>query len=73
MPYVIAPNAQTHVPFIIWASESSDIDKGRLSALVDAPLTHDVFSRVLLEAFEVIVDGNRIARNENLLPLKKEE
>lgn len=73
MPYPIAPDAQTNVPFIIWAGESSDIDMDRLRVKNDQPLTHDDFSKLLLEAFEVIVDGKRQATNAALLPNKPEE
>ncbi|WP_288900833.1 phosphoethanolamine--lipid A transferase [uncultured Sneathiella sp.] len=72
MPYLVAPETQTHVPFIIWASESSDIDRDRLRARINDPMTHDDFSKLLLEVFEVIVDRNKIASGSSILPLKPE-
>jgi len=72
MPYAIAPEAQTHVPFIVWASKNSDINVDGLKAMSNEPLTHDAFSRVLLESFEVNADG--VAHNEDpeVLTLKSE-
>ncbi|MDF2366482.1 phosphoethanolamine transferase [Sneathiella sp.] len=73
MPYLVAPTAQTHVPFIIWAGETSDIDRERLRARLDEPMTHDDFSKLLLEAFEIIVDDQQIASDMQLLPMKPED
>ncbi|WP_340150159.1 phosphoethanolamine--lipid A transferase [uncultured Sneathiella sp.] len=72
MPYMVAPEAQTHVPFIVWAGKNSDIDEAQLRPLTDAPLTHDDFSKILLQMFEIIVDDNRLASGETVLPMKPE-
>ena len=69
---MVAPEAQTHVPFIVWAGKNSDIDEAQLRPLTDAPLTHDDFSKILLQMFEIIVDDNRLASGETVLPMKPE-
>jgi lipid A ethanolaminephosphotransferase len=53
MPYLFAPEAQTHVPVIAWIGPSSDIDYETTLTLKDIPNSHDAFSNSLLEAFEV--------------------
>ncbi len=73
MPYPIAPKAQTHVPFIVWAGESSDISIEQLRAKRDQPVTHDDFSKMLLQAYEIIVDGKSQLPAEAVLPFKPEE
>lgn len=72
MPYFVAPETQTHVPFVIWASDTSDIDKNQLQARLNDPMTHDDFSKLLLEMFEIIVDENKIANGSGILPMKPE-
>ncbi|PHQ69179.1 MAG: phosphoethanolamine transferase [Sneathiella sp.] len=72
MPYFVAPAAQTHVPFIVWAGDSSDIDRSRLQAIIDQPLSHDDFSKILLQMFEIIIDDKQVANGMNLLPMKPE-
>lgn len=70
LPYAIAPDAQTQVPFIVWAGTNSDIDRDRLFALRDEKVTHDVFSTVLLDAFEVTVQGEILSRGGIALPMR---
>jgi len=56
MPYMIAPDTQTHVPLIIWASDSSDIDIKKSIALKDIKNSHDAVSNLLIELFEIHTD-----------------
>jgi len=56
MPYMIAPDTQTHVPLIIWASDSSDIDIKKSIALKDIKNSHDAVSNLLIELFEIQTD-----------------
>lgn len=70
MPYAFAPEAQTNVPFIVWAGEGADFD---LSRFRDEPMTHDDFSRILLETFEIVADGKAVERSETRLPMKSRE
>lgn len=53
MPYALAPEAQTHVPVLVWAGESSDIDLRQSQALSAATNSHDVVFDTLLKLFEV--------------------
>ncbi|MZR31051.1 phosphoethanolamine transferase [Sneathiella litorea] len=72
MPRMLAPDTQTHVPFIVWAGDTSDIDRDRLQARIDDPLTHDDFSKILLEVFELIIDDNPTVSSRYILPVKRE-
>ena len=56
MPYMFAPEAQTSVPVIIWAGESSDVDFEKSRLLQDQPNSHDAVARTLLELFEIQTD-----------------
>lgn len=73
MPYAIAPDAQTHVPFAIWTGKGSDMDLDKLRAIRTQPLTHDDFSRILLEMFEIIVDGKVTNVMNTRLPMNPEK
>ena len=53
MPYLFAPEAQTHVPYIVWMGTSSDMDYVKTLARRDTPNSHDMLSYSLLEAFGV--------------------
>jgi len=72
MPYWMAPEAQTHVPLIVWAGDSSDIDIDGLREIQHSPVAHDDFSRILLDSFEVEVDPGHPIENAMTLPLKSE-
>lgn len=56
LPYMIAPDAQTKVPLIIWAGDSSDIDPQRTTRIANAPTSHDALFGTLLDLFEVETD-----------------
>lgn len=49
MPYLIAPEAQTHVPAILWLGDNDDgVDKAKLLAIQHEPFSHDnLFSTML--------------------------
>lgn len=53
LPYMIAPDAQTKVPFITWGGASSDIDPARTSLLSGNTNSQDALFGTLLELFEV--------------------
>lgn len=72
MPYWIAPEAQTHVPLIVWAGKSSDIDLDALRDIRNTPVAHDDFSRILLDSFEVAIDDGHPIENALAIPLKSE-
>jgi len=56
MPYMIAPDAQTKVPIIIWASTASDIDIERSAGLKDVKNSHDAVFDILVTLFEIQSD-----------------
>lgn len=58
MPYILAPEEQTHVPVILWRGEHSDIDFEKTLELKDKPNTHDALFGALLALFEVETDLN---------------
>ena len=72
LPKVIAPKEQVHVPLIIWASETSDIDVEQTKALADLPGSHDALAVSLLTLFEI--DSPLLNENQNkpLIVMKKE-
>lgn len=54
LPYAIAPNAQKHVPVIIWSPtgnsiDSSTIAKSSLANMIDQPVSHDFITPSLLQ------------------------
>ncbi|MBT1063587.1 phosphoethanolamine--lipid A transferase [Bowmanella sp. Y26] len=53
MPYFLAPKAQTHVPFLVWVGESSDILLEPSRRLTHEAFSHDDFSCSLLQSFEI--------------------
>ena len=56
LPYALAPEEQVHVPLIVWAGDSSDIDYQRSLLLKDNLISHDAFSYGLLDIFEIESD-----------------
>ena len=60
MPYRIAPREQTWVPLIVWSDLSSDIDMKKTEAMKNQPLSHDYFSKSLLDIFEINAEFNTI-------------
>jgi lipid A ethanolaminephosphotransferase len=72
IPYPFAPQEQTHVPVIIWSSETSDINFEASLALKDQPGSHDALFNTLLALFEVQTDLPSAEKNL-LVKLKDEE
>lgn len=65
MPYFLAPKAQTHVPFLVWVGESSDILLEPSRGLTHQAYSHDDFSCSLLQSFEI---DSRIAGDTPCVP-----
>jgi lipid A ethanolaminephosphotransferase len=57
IPYAIAPQAQTHVPFVLWMSPAfrSDVgvDEACMRARAAQPVSHDDLFHTLLGVFDV--------------------
>lgn len=72
MPYSFAPESQTHVPLLLWAGESSDIDVSTTGLLAEKPNSHDIIFKTLLDIYEI---ETNLSANENtpLITLKPEE
>lgn len=51
-PYALAPDAQTHVPAVLWMGEHFDYPTDKVRAFRDYPLSHDDLFCLLLFAFE---------------------
>lgn len=71
MPYFMAPDAQTHVPFIVWAAETSDVDREKLVEIKDRPATHDDLSRILLQLFEIEIGDVRPEPVKGVMPMSE--
>jgi len=71
MPYMIAPESQTHVPVIFWSSDFSNVDLEKSAMLKDVENSHDVVFDTLLALFEVKTDLNLAAKSP-LITLKGE-
>lgn len=57
LPYMIAPDEQTHVPVFVWVGGNSDIDIHSVKANKDKVFSHDEISSTLLRTFEVDYEG----------------
>ncbi len=53
LPYMFAPEEQTHVAAILWADKSSSIDMEKTRTLRGKPVSHDGIFRTLLSVFNV--------------------
>ena len=57
LPYAIAPEQQTHVPMVFWASgkflNEKNIDPAQLTRQQNSPFTHDNLFHSLLGLFRV--------------------
>ena len=71
MPYFMAPDAQTHVPFIVWAGANSDVDRDGLVEIKDKPATHDDLSRILLQLFEIEIGEVRPEPVNGVMPMSE--
>lgn len=56
LPYNFAPDAQKHVPALIWSPSSNNIDADSLSRMVDQPVSHDFITPTLLSFFGIMTD-----------------
>ncbi len=56
LPYSIAPDAQKHVPVIIWSPTSNNIDKNSIASMTDQPVSHDFITPTLLNFFGIKTD-----------------
>lgn len=58
MPYAIAPQAQIHVPMVVWLSkpfaEGRAIDTACLTAAAKAPVSHDNLFHSMLGLFDIL-------------------
>jgi lipid A ethanolaminephosphotransferase len=57
LPYVIAPDAQKHVPLVAWLSEglkqAKGLDDDMIAAFRDIPVSHDYLAHTLLGLFNI--------------------
>lgn len=65
-PYAIAPQAQTHIPAILWTGKNFDYQTAELQHLQDATISHDDLFCSLLIAYELKSDTCK-ALNPGLL------
>lgn len=61
LPYNFAPDAQKHVPALIWSPSSNNIDADSLSKMVDQPVSHDFITPTLLSFFGIMTDEVKAA------------
>lgn len=52
-PYAIAPEAQKHVPAVMWFGKRFEVDKGKLKQKASQPLTHDSYFHTVLNFAEI--------------------
>ncbi|MBU1193195.1 MAG: phosphoethanolamine--lipid A transferase [Gammaproteobacteria bacterium] len=57
MPYAMAPDAQTHVPLLLWFGESADVDLTTIESRSRTPNTQDAVFHTLLNVFEIDSDA----------------
>lgn len=62
-PYAVAPEAQTHVPAMLWTGHHFDYAKDQVNAWQDMPLSHDDVFCTLLLAFEVATESCHAQKN----------
>ncbi len=53
MPYLIAPNEQTHVAAMIWVGAHFDVASAAIAVNTERPVTHEELFHTLLDMFEV--------------------
>lgn len=63
-PYLLAPDAQTHVPLLIWQGAFNDIDESSLASRSQLPQSHDAVFQSLLNFYEI--DSAPTRKNEGL-------
>ncbi|MDO5768677.1 MAG: phosphoethanolamine--lipid A transferase [Psychrobacter sp.] len=53
LPYKVAPEAQKHVPLIIWSPAGNHVDTASIKAQLNQPVTHDYITPTLLKFFNI--------------------
>ena len=53
LPYKIAPEAQKHVPLIVWSPTNNGVPAARLAAMKNQPVSHDVITPSLLNFYGI--------------------
>jgi lipid A ethanolaminephosphotransferase len=53
LPYAIAPEAQTHVPAILWFGRNYHVDRTEMRGHVSHPYTHDNIFHTVLGLMEI--------------------
>lgn len=53
LPDAIAPDAQRHVPMLLWVADGSDVDEASVLQRADIPETHDAVAHSLMAYFEL--------------------
>ncbi len=53
LPYFMAPDAQKHVPAVMWFGDSFEIDRKALRAKADLPFSHDNLFHTMLGLMEI--------------------
>ena len=56
LPYLVAPEEQTHVPLVIWVGRHSDLDYAGSKMMENVPNSHDALAYMLLQLFEIRSD-----------------
>ena len=52
-PYAIAPEAQKHVPAVMWFGKRFEVDKEKLRKKAQEPLSHDSYFHTVLNFAEI--------------------
>lgn len=55
-PYAIAPEAQTHIPALVWVGDNFDYKFDQINQYVNQPLSHDDLFCAMLTSFEIDTD-----------------
>lgn len=53
LPYAIAPDAQKHVPLIIWSPKGNSVDTNSIKSQLDKQVSHDGITPTLLNFFAI--------------------
>ena len=68
LPYKIAPEAQKHVPLIVWSPTNNGVSAAGLAAMKNQPVSHDVITPSLLNFYGIQTQD--IANKPTLFPDK---
>lgn len=68
MPYTFAPEAQTHVPFIVWTGDKSNVDPLKTAKHRDDAFSHDQLKTMLFDLFSIDSDASQyFAKQQSIL------